>query len=106
MSLAWLTAVTDWLFFQWQSLLFAALLATLVVLTRQQWLPVSDSLAAVLQWALLLIFGPSVIWLFWLATLITAARLWRQEQAALRPSDILVAYSDGVSEVQDGRQEE
>lgn len=90
LSLIWLTAVTDWTIFRRQLLLFVVLLVALVLLTRQQYqilvkipgwqqrLPISNSLAGVLQWALLLIFSPSVIWLSWIASLIVVARLWRE----------------------------
>jgi serine phosphatase RsbU (regulator of sigma subunit) len=89
-AVVWQIAATNWGIWQQQWPLFGVLLVASILLSRQRYqilvkipgqsrrLPVTNSLVGVLGWTLVLIFGPTAIWLLWLANLLlTLEQLWQ-----------------------------
>ncbi len=88
LALVWLVGATDIGVLRAQWPLLAFILVVLVLMKRQEFvivlefgknsqLPITSSLAGMVEWTAVLMLGPSAIWLLWLGTLLTTVR-WKQ----------------------------
>jgi serine phosphatase RsbU (regulator of sigma subunit) len=96
-AVVWQIAATNWGVWQQQWPLFGVLLVASILLSRQRYqilvkipgqsrrLPVTNSLVGVLGWTLVLIFGPTAIWLLWLANLLLTLEELRQARRRESP---------------------